>query len=142
MDLKLLVEHFTLEEGCRLTSYRDHQGNWTIGIGHKLPSGKDYSNFKITQKQAQDTLIRDLEWAFDAAREIFPEYDSYPTKTQLGILDMIFNMGESRFRGFTNTIRLIRLREFNRASVEALNSDWARHDVPNRAARTAALLRG
>lgn len=137
-----LVDHFIREEGYELKAYKDHQGHWTIGIGHKLPAGKDWVGYTITKEQAYQTLYRDLNWAFDAAEEIFPEYNSFPENVRVGLVDMIFNMGESRFRGFKKTINLINQKKFKEASEEALDSEWAKLDVPNRAKHIAQLLRG
>lgn len=141
MNSKLLIDHFTLEEGLHLQAYKDHLGHWTIGIGHKLPSGKNWSGYQITKEQAVETLYRDLAWAFEAAKEIYPRYDSYPDNVQLAIVDMIFNLGEPGYRQFTTTIGLIKAGKFDEAADQALQSKWARQ-VPNRAKRITDLLRG
>lgn len=49
----------TAFEGCELTAYDDGGGVWTIGYGH---TGDDvFPEMTISQKQAEDLLIGDLE---------------------------------------------------------------------------------
>lgn len=52
-------------EGLVLTAYKDPVGIWTIGYGH---TGKVNGKFitkglKITKQQAEDLLLKDIEWA-------------------------------------------------------------------------------
>jgi len=47
-------------EGMKLTAYRDVAGILTIGIGHTGPDVTE--GLKITQKQAEDLFMRDIEW--------------------------------------------------------------------------------
>lgn len=50
-----LIKEF---EGCRLTAYKCPAGVWTIGYGH---TGNVKQGQKITAKQAEDYLKKDLE---------------------------------------------------------------------------------
>lgn len=45
-------------EGCRLTSYQDSVGVWTIGYGHTAGVKR---GMKITQAQAEKYLAEDLK---------------------------------------------------------------------------------
>lgn len=137
---KAVHDHFAAEEGFRTESYLDHQGNWTIGIGHLLGRDIAFRGLKWSEMKVQMAFENDLDICVANARQLFPEWDILPPKVQLAILDMLFNMGINRFRGFKKTIRLIHESRFEEAAREALDSEWAKHDVPNRAARTAKLL--
>lgn len=46
-------------EGCRLYPYRDIAGLWTIGIGHLIRSGEDFTG-GITQDKAYTILRQDM----------------------------------------------------------------------------------
>lgn len=50
-------------EGCKLTSYKDIVGVWTIGYGHTSMAGPPSvkAGMKITQQEAEDILKKDLE---------------------------------------------------------------------------------
>lgn len=133
-------KHFIFEEGLRNESYTDHQGNWTIGIGHLLGRSAGYKGLKWSTAKVMTVFEADLDTAVSNAKQIFPQFNIIPPKVQLAILDMLFNMGINRFRGFKKTIRLIHAGRYAEAAVEALDSEWAKHDVPNRAVRVAKLL--
>ena len=51
-----LIKHF---EGCRLRTYLDAGGRPTIGVGHLILPGEDFSK-GITQQQADQLLQHDL----------------------------------------------------------------------------------
>lgn len=133
-------EHFKAEEGYRNDSYLDHQDNWTIGIGHLLGKSNAFRGIRWSDEKVLQVFENDLDIVVGNARQLFPEYDILPPNVRLAILDMLFNMGINRFRGFKKTIRLIHEGRFQEAALEALDSEWAKHDVPNRAKRIAKLL--
>lgn len=133
-------EHFIFEEGLRLKSYTDHKGNWTIGVGHLLGKSNSFSGMEWTREQVMETFEDDLDIAVENAYQIFPEFAIVPPNVQLAIVDMLFNMGINRFRGFKKTIRLLHAQKYEEAAAEALNSKWAKYDVPVRAKRVAKLL--
>ena len=50
-----LIKHF---EGCRLTSYQDSVGVWTVGFGHTGSDVRPYMH--ITEEEAEQLLKDDL----------------------------------------------------------------------------------
>ena len=54
---QMLIELLKRFEGCKLTSYRDTGGVWTIGFGH---TDGVKANMTITQEQAEEFLREDL----------------------------------------------------------------------------------
>lgn len=52
-------------EGLVLTAYKDPVGIWTIGYGHtgKVNGKAITKGLKITEKQAEELLLKDIEWA-------------------------------------------------------------------------------
>lgn len=137
---KSVHDHFIFEEGMRNKSYKDTRGYWTIGIGHLLGAHDDFSGMYWTDPKILMTFENDLDRSFATAKEVFPEYSTFPHTVQIAILDMIFNLGASGFRQFKQTIRLIHNGEYSKAADSAALSLWARQ-VPNRARRTCDLLR-
>jgi lysozyme len=138
---KEIVDHFIREEGYSEKSYLDTKGNWTIGIGHLLGVGSSFSDMRWTRAKIISVFENDLDSAYADAKIIFPQFMSFSYNVQLAILDMIFNMGAVRFRGFKKSIRLINEGRFKEAAVEILDSKWAKVDVPNRAIRVSNLMK-
>lgn len=137
---KAVHDHFIFEEGYRENSYLDTKGYWTIGIGHMLGRGNAFKGMKWTRAKILMTFENDLDIALNHAKTIFPHYSILPPNVQLAILDMIFNLGGQGFRKFKTVIRMVNEQRFPEAAVAALDSKWARTDVPNRARRVAKLL--
>lgn len=55
-------------EGCKLVSYLDSGGVWTIGYGHTGPDVTHSST--ITQQQAEDLLVQDQAHLFQLVQGI------------------------------------------------------------------------
>lgn len=137
---KEVHDHFITEEGYKHQSYLDHLGNYTIGIGHLLGTNGAFKGIKWGDAKISEVFENDLDIFLTAAKEIFPEWAILPPNVQLAILDMIFNLGPRGFRQFKTVIRMVHNGKFLEAGAAALDSKWARSDVPNRALRTAKLL--
>lgn len=76
-------------EGCRLTSYQDSGGVWTIGYGH-TPS---YKGQKITQSEADKLLRYDIQTAEMKVNKMIQKgYDL--TQSQFdSLVSFCFNVG-------------------------------------------------
>lgn len=153
-------------EDERFSVYDDSLGIPTVGVGlalmykdakgvlHQSPyamtlcnrHGVDYqavlhAQKSITREQSRAILnaciIDTIEWLVI----LFPAFWSYSQPRQIGILDMGFEMGEAKFRGFHQTISCILSGNWAGAAANALHSKWA-SEVPARAAFDAGLLKG
>jgi lysozyme len=87
--------------GCQpnLTVYdasgNKHLGDWTIGYGHKVKSGEDFSK-GITADQAADLLRADVQTAVDAVNSAL----RYPTTFQSqfdAMVSLAYNIGGGAF---------------------------------------------
>ena len=114
----MLVEH----EGERLKMYQDSKGIWTVGVGHNIQERG------ISKAVSQLMLEEDIA---EARRDAgtFSWFADLDEARQAVIIDMIFNMGLPRFSGFKKTIAFIEGGMFQAASLEMLDSKWAREDV-------------
>ena len=137
---KAVHDHFIAEEGYRTKAYKDTKGYWTVGIGHLLSKTVSFEGLVWSDAKVRTVFENDLDSSLRSAKEIFPQYETLPPNVQLAILDMIFNLGGNGFRQFKTVIRMINAGRYKDAAVAALDSKWARQDVPNRARRTAKLL--
>ncbi len=85
-QLITFVKHF---EGCVLHVYNDVAGYPTIGVGHKLLPGENYT--EITEQQANDLLWMDLQHAMQAVKKLIhrPLNDSQ----FIALTDFCYNLG-------------------------------------------------
>jgi len=121
-------------EGTRDKMYKDSEGIETIGIGHNLRD-KPISNAAIEQ-----IFSDDLADVIDEVSQAFTWYNDLNEVRQAVILDMVFNMGLAGFKLFKNTIKLLANGEYDAASIEMLDSLWARQ-VGSRADTLSNMMR-
>ena len=72
--------------------------------------------------------------------QLFPEFTRYTQPRQVALVDMGYELGETKFRGFGEMISCILAGDWAGAADQALHSRWA-HEVPGRADYDAGLLR-
>lgn len=94
---KALLKHL---EGCRLRSYQDEAGVWTIGYGH---TGRDVGPGLVwTQAQADQALDHDLERFIAAVQCCTAKAPAQLTDSQFSALVIFaFNIGVTGFIGST-----------------------------------------
>lgn len=125
------------DEGVVEHAYIDSEGWTTIGVGRLIDKRKggrlrdDEIEYllqnDITEKT--DELIRRLPWVTDL------------DEARKGVLiNMAFNLGVNGLLGFRKTLALIEAGDYTKASVEMLDSKWARQ-VKGRATRLSEQMR-
>jgi lysozyme len=154
MNLDFISSLIEKHEGRRKAVYKDSLGILTVGVGWNLEDpdsdviaghfGLDLAELKagttaLTDDQINQVRDYQINEVILAAKRIFPNFDTMPANPQAVIVDMIFNMGESRFSKFVSTIAVLKAGNWKQAAIDAGNSLWARQ-VPNRAADDIALL--
>lgn len=89
--LTILVPLVQSSEGCRLQSYQDGAGVWTIGYGH---TGTEVLQGLVwTQDQADAALTLDLNEHYTQLLKVTPGIvDAIPGQ-QASITDFVYNLG-------------------------------------------------
>ena len=128
-----IVEQLKRHEGLRLTIYIDTEGVPTIGYGRNLESG-------ITEGEAEAMLRRDVVVAIADAVEVIPRFRALDRVRQQALVNMLFNLGRSRFKTFRKMLAAIGYGDWATASAEALDSRWA-VQVGDRAQEIAHALK-
>lgn len=121
-------------EGVRLKPYTDTKGKWTIGIGRNL------TDRGISRIEAEFLLDNDITQSIAEAVAEFPWIEAMSEPRQAVLVEMIFNMGLPKVRGFKNTLKAMQAGEYELAAVGMLSSKWA-DDVGRRALTLATQMR-
>jgi len=129
-----LTEQLIRHEGLRLKPYKDTVGKLTIGIGRNL------DDVGITRDEALMLLENDIKIARDELLSNFPSFNSLQDARLDCLINMVFNMGISRFKGFKLMIAALGTHEYNEAAVQMLDSKWARQ-VGKRATELSVQMR-
>jgi len=136
VDLSKLRAELRRDEGTRLQSYRDTEGNWTVGVGHLL--GTYRRVVEITTAEANAWLDMDITSAAALAQELggvpAPENDV----RFRALVNMAFNLG-SRLAGFKDFLAAYKAGDWARAAEEMMDSKWAQQ-VPTRAERLRNMI--
>lgn len=142
MNTERLREELKRDEGFRGLVYdcgtgkpaRGGDGCLTIGYGRNL------QDVGLTEDEAAHLLMNDINRAIADAITVVPQLMTLTDGRANGILNMVFNLGLTRFRGFSNMIAAINDGDWDRAAEEALDSRWARQ-VGDRATRIARAFK-
>jgi len=128
-----LSDWIIAHEGVRLKPYTDTLGSLTIGCGRNL-DGKG-----ITLDEAYFLLDNDIQ---RCVRElsVYPWFLGLDRNRQDALVNMCFNLGITRLLGFRKMIDALSKRDFTTASLEALDSKWAKQ-VKGRATDIALVIR-
>lgn len=155
-----IEDQLILHEGLRLEVYICPAGYWTIGVGRNLESkglsgaeqkfifGRDdYSKQEviellkkrgITKDEALFLLANDVT---DCVKDLktFTWFDQLDDVRAKVLIDMRFNLGPTRFRGFKKMIAALARGDYKAAAAEMVDSRWY-HEVGNRSKRLVRMM--
>jgi lysozyme len=142
VNLDDLKSHLRESEGWRERPYLDSKGFWTVGHGHLLPRNitrQELNEMRWTREHGESVLDADLANAIHEAGA-FPWWITLDPVRQAVIVELVFNMGRSKVKGFTRMIAAIQNKEYQKASRELLDSQWRKDVGPTRSRRLALML--
>ena len=128
--LKRIKEH----EGFRSKVYKCTEGYDTIGYGFAVKDlvlDEDIADLILMRKidKLQQRIMTNLEWWADSPAEIKDV-----------VVNMCYQLGLSGFLKFKKTIYLLETEQYEDASLEMLNSLWAKQ-TPSRARELSEVVR-
>ena len=92
--LEILLNLIKVSEGCKLNSYKDCIGIWTLGYGQTqdIKQGMTW-----TQQQADDDLIKTAMSVLDRAVKYSPILATANIEKLAAIADFIYNLGVGNY---------------------------------------------
>ena len=127
-----VAELIKKHEGLRLKPYHCSAGKLTIGYGRNIEDNG------ITQNEAEMLLNNDIQNCYAECIK-FPFWNKLNEARQAVLIDMCFNIGISRLKGFKKMLAALELGAYYRAAEEMLDSNWARQ-VKSRATELAEIM--
>jgi lysozyme len=126
-----LIKH----EGLVLNPYKCTSGALTIGVGRNLDARG------ISKAEAMFMLDNDLNDCISQLQTHLGDiYLRLNDTRKLVLVNMCFNLGIFGLLQFRKTIAYLRVKEYNNAAKEMLDSKWAKQ-VGNRAKELAEMMR-
>ena len=117
---KHLVEQVKRHEGYRKDLYKCTAGKLTIGYGFNVEAG-------ISKEVAGKLLEAQLEeiW-WQCNKEFSSFWSTLSPKRQNVLVNMVFNLGLGGVKKFKKFIQALEEKDYGRASLEMLDSKWAK----------------
>ena len=129
-----LAAQLILHEGLRLKVYTDTLGIPTVGVGRNL---RDKG---ITRDEALDLLSHDIdECVTDLAT--FAWFEALDAVRQRALVDLRFNIGPRRLRGFVKMLAALAVSDYGTAADELRDSVWATQIGATRRDTVLGMLR-
>lgn len=135
--IEQLTRQLRRDEGVRAHMYYDSEGYATIGVGRLIDPRRGGG---LRESEIDYLLANDIEEAVAALRDRLPWFDSLNEARQGVLANMAFNLGVDGLLGFKRTLALVERGDYEAASVEMLDSKWARQ-VGQRAQRLSEQMR-
>ncbi|WP_429179247.1 glycoside hydrolase family protein [Aeromonas salmonicida] len=153
-----IQEQLRIDEGCKLTIYKDTEGFYTVGIGHLIKRDSTISKAQaialldkelnrstqgsITASEASYLFSKDLVKVQNgiASSSFGTVYKGLDEVRQSAIENLCFNLGVAGASKFKKMFAALAKGDYEGAAKEGLNSLWARQ-VPNRSKRVMQTLR-
>jgi lysozyme len=132
--LDIVRAQLRIDEDSRPFPYKDSEGILTIGIGRNL------EHVGLRPDEIVYLLDNDIKVAEATARVLFENFDGLSENRRAVLVNMAFNLGQTRLSAFKDFRAAINARNFEQAAEEMLDSKWAKQ-VGVRALRLAKQMR-
>ena len=129
-----LINEIKKHEGFRDRVYDDSLGIPTIGYGFAI------KDLVLDQDIADQILQRKLDQLIVRIKKTFGWYNKLPLKAKNVVANMCYQLGIKGFSKFRKTLSYLKRHEWEEASVEMLDSRWARQ-TPNRAVELSNIIK-
>ena len=129
-----LLKQIKQHEGFKSRVYKCTEGYDTIGYGFAI------KDLVIDEDIAELILMRKLDKLQERINSVFNWFYNAPEEVRNVVTNMCYQMGVSGFAKFKKTIYLLETEQYDEASVEMLNSLWAKQ-TPNRAKELSEQIR-
>lgn len=142
--LENVREQLKIDEGVVFEIYLCPKGLPTFGIGHLIVDGDPEFDQAIgtpvSETRVYEAFEKDFETHVEECRVMFDCFDELPDEVQEIIINMMFNLGRTRFELFKKFKAAIIENDWNEAANQMCDSRWY-VQVGNRSKRLVARMR-
>ena len=142
-------------EGRKNKVYKDTKGIPTIGVGYNLRNATAKQDLakvganlnevlrgkELTNNQVNGLFKMSLDRALKDAKTYYPDFDNLPEAAKGVLVDMSFNLGLPKLKGFKDLNKALRKGNYNAAADAMIDSAWYRQ-VKTRGVRLVNMMRG
>jgi len=132
--VKDLIDQLKIHEGYKPTLYKCTAGVDTIGVGFAI------KDLHLSEEVCELILIEKLEVLQERFENRFDWFKTSPVEVRNVMLNMAYQLGFAGFCKFKKTIGYLEEAEWEKASLEMLDSKWAKQ-TPNRANELSEIIK-
>ena len=122
-------------EGVESHVYRCSAGYETIGVGRNISK----SGMGLSDDEVDYLLENDIVRVIKELSSEYPWFKNLDDVRKDAIIDIGFNLGATRLRGFRRALAAMDAADYKTASLEFLDSKWSR-DVKGRSTELAYMI--
>jgi lysozyme len=130
-----LLEMLKRHEGVESHVYRCSAGYETIGVGRNISK----SGLGLTDDEVDYLLENDIVRVIKELSSEYPWFRGLDDVRKDAMIDISFNLGATRLRGFRRALAAMDAADYKTASLEFLDSKWSR-DVKGRSTELAYMI--
>ena len=124
IDERLMRAELSRDESREHKAYRDTLGNWTIGVGHKLPLWTKHPERLVwTDTQIDHWLDQDIQAALQTNLPLFWFKTLNTDPRRRALVNMRFNLGR-HLDGFHSFLHYLSQAEWQAASDDLTHTLW------------------
>jgi lysozyme len=133
--MEKLLEMLKRHEGVRSKVYLCSAGYETIGVGRNISE----SGIGLSDDEVDYLLENDIERVIKELSTEYPWFNSLDDVRKDAMIDISFNLGATRLRGFKRALAAMEVADYKLAAKEFLDSKWSR-DVKGRSHELASMI--
>jgi lysozyme len=131
-----LIEMLKLHEGVRSKVYMCSAGYETIGVGRNIAE----SGLGLSDDEIEYLLNNDIKRVREELEDNYFWFAALNEARQDAMIDISFNLGLTRLRGFVKALEAMSREQFDIAADEFMDSRWSQQ-VGNRAVEVTEMIR-
>lgn len=131
-----LREMLRRHEGVRNFVYLCSEGYETIGVGRNIAD----SGLGLSEDEVDYLLDNDIKRVKTELSDEYFWFGALNEARQEAMIDLSFNLGQTRLRGFKKALNAMSTEDFDRAADEFMDSRWS-EQVGNRATEVTEMIR-
>jgi len=131
-----LIGMLKRHEGVRSKVYMCSAGYETIGVGRNIAE----SGLGLSDDEIEYLLANDIRRVRDELDETYFWFAALNEARKDAMIDISFNLGQTRLRGFVKAVEAMSREQFDIAADEFMDSRWSQQ-VGNRAVEVTEMIR-
>jgi lysozyme len=129
-----LIETLRRHEGVKNTLYKCTSDKWTIGVGRNL------EDVGLSEEEIDMLLLNDIMRTKELMDDYIPWHSDLDEIRQEALINFVFNVGIGTTMKFKNAMAALEEHDYDTASTEMLDSNWAKQ-VGNRAIEITQMIK-